>query len=272
MSSNYSDRLRLDSRVAIVTGGGAGIGRAIALGLASQGAHVAVIDIDLETATKTASDILNSGGIASPWSCNVSNELEVSTTLSKIIEQYEKLDIVVNSAGVASSPGMPFTNNTDKDWERALSINLMGAVHVCKASFAELIKSKVARIINISSITGVISAAYMPPYSVSKAALISLTKVLARDLASHHITVNAVCPGFIWTPLWETLGESMVKHSNGSQGQSAHEIFKSRVEQHVPMKREQTLEDVADAVVFLGSSAASNITGQVLGVDGGVTI
>jgi NAD(P)-dependent dehydrogenase (short-subunit alcohol dehydrogenase family) len=269
---SFHDRLRLDSRVALVTGGGAGIGRAISHGLASQGAQVAVLDIDLSAAEQTVKEITSLGAQATAWACNVIHAEEVSEVLATVIDYYKRLDIVVNSAGVISAPGMPFTNNSVGDWERVLSINLMGAVHICNGSYEALIKSDAARIINISSITGVISAAYMPPYSVSKAALISLSKVLARDLALHHITVNAVCPGFIWTPLWESLGKTMAQHSHGVQGQNAKEVFNSRVEQHVPMGRPQTLEDIADAVVFLSSSAASNITGQVLGVDGGVTI
>jgi NAD(P)-dependent dehydrogenase (short-subunit alcohol dehydrogenase family) len=269
---SFKDRLRLDSRVALVTGGGAGIGRAIALGLASQGAQIAVLDIDPSVAEQTVQEIIRSGGYATSWACNVINSSKVSDTLRSVIDHHQKLDIVVNSAGVASAPGMPFTNNSVSDWERALSINLMGAVHVCKESHAALLKSEAARIINISSITGVISAAYMPPYSVSKAALISLSKVLARDLALHSITVNAVCPGFIWTPMWESLGLAMAEHSQGEQGKTAEEVFKSRVDKHVPLGRPQTLEDIADAVAFLSSSAASNITGQVLCVDGGVTI
>ena len=175
---------------------------------------------------------------------------------------------------------MPFTNNTEADWDRTLAVNVKGAFFVCKAASAALQQSKQGRIVNISSITGVISTAYMPPYSVSKAALISFTKVLARDLAAQGITANAICPGFVWTPLWEKLGEVMAQAGavavagaeNGNAGSNAQEVFAARIKQHVPMGRPQSAEEVAALTAFLCSDAAANITGQVIGVDGGVTI
>jgi NAD(P)-dependent dehydrogenase (short-subunit alcohol dehydrogenase family) len=281
MSSSFSQRLRLDGRVALVTGAGAGLGRAIACGLSQQGARVAVLDIQSEAANATARHIVEQGVQAQAWSCDVAHAASVQGAVASVLDTWGQLDIVVNSAGVASKPGMPFTNNTEADWDRALAINLKGAVHVCQAAREALLRSGEGRIVNIASITGVISAAYMPPYSVSKAALISLSKVLARELAPHHVCVNAVCPGFIWTPLWESLGLTMAAHSQGQladvaqsePGESqAQAVFDARVRQHVPMQRAQTAEDVADLVTFLCSAAARNITGQVMGVDGGVTI
>ena len=143
---------------------------------------------------------------------------------------------------------------------------------MCQAARPWLLASPAGRIVNVSSITGVIAAPYMPPYSVSKAALNAWTRVLARELAPHHIAVNAVCPGFIWTPLWEKLGDEMARHSQGGQGDDGAAVFAQRVRQHVPMQRPQTAEDVAYLVAFLCSGAAANITGQIIGVDGGVTI
>lgn len=263
--------LRLDGRSAVVTGAGAGLGRAIAIALAQQGAEVAILDRDPAAAEESARLVQLAGGRARFFTCDVAQAQQVQQVVAQAAAA-TGLDIVVNSAGVASAPGMPFTNNTEADWDRTLAINLKGAVHVCQAAHPWLLRSPAGRIINISSITGVIAAAYMPPYSVSKAALNAWTRVLARELAPHHIAVNAVCPGFIWTPLWEKLGDEMARHDAGQQGSDAADVFAQRVRQHVPMQRPQTLEDVAYLVAFLCSAAAANITGQIIGVDGGVTI
>lgn len=272
--------MRLDGRCAIVTGAGAGIGRAIAHMLASQGAAVALLDRDAAAATREAAAIVASGGAASAFGCDIALEADVIQAVAAASAAHSGIDIVVNSAGIASRPGMPFTNNTEADWDRTLAVNVKGAFFVCKAASAALQQSKQGRIVNISSITGVISTAYMPPYSVSKAALISFTKVLARDLAAQGITANAICPGFVWTPLWEKLGEVMAQAGavavagaeNGNAGSNAQEVFAARIKQHVPMGRPQSAEEVAALTAFLCSDAAANITGQVIGVDGGVTI
>ena len=263
--------LRLDGRSAVVTGAGAGLGRAIAIALAQQGAEVVILDRDPAAAEESARQVQRAGGRARFFTCDVAHAQQVQQAVAQAASA-GGLDIVVNSAGVASAPGMPFTNNTEADWDRALAINLKGAVHVCQAAHPWLLRSSAGRIVNISSVTGVIAAAYMPPYSVSKAALNAWTRVLARELAPHHIAVNAVCPGFIWTPLWEKLGDEMARHGGGQQGSEAADVFAQRVRQHVPMQRPQTVEDVAYLVTFLCSAAAANITGQIIGVDGGVTI
>lgn len=269
---SLSNLIHLDGRVAVVTGAGAGLGQAIAQGLALQGACVALLDKNIEAAKLVSEIIIKNGGVSVAYACDVARQDQVDQAVDAVTKHFGRIDMVVNSAGVTSPPGMPFTNNTEADWDRTFAINLKAAFFVCKAATPWLLKSPQPRVVNISSITGVISAAYMPPYSVSKAALISFTKVLARELAPQRVAVNAICPGFIWTPLWEDLGKTMATHAGTSQGENAEDVFEARVRQHVPMQRPQTLEDVAAMAVFLCSDAAANVTGQVMGVDGGVTI
>ena len=264
--------MRLDGRSAIVTGAGAGIGRAIAQTLGAQGARIALLDRDGAATRQVADAIQVAGGSAGAFECDIASETQVTAAVGNAARAHGGIDIVVNSAGLTSAPGRPFTNNTEADWDKTFAVNVKGAFFVCKAAAVALGRSCHGRIVNLSSITGVISTAYMPPYSVSKAALISLTKVLARDFAAQGVTVNAICPGFVWTPLWEKLGHTMAEASAGRQGANADEVFNARVKQHVPMGRPQSAEEVAALTAFLCSDAAANITGQVIGVDGGVTI
>lgn len=258
--------------LAIVTGAGSGIGRAIANRLAADGHAIAVLDIDLPSAQKVAQEIIGNAGRAAGFKCDVSRETEVNSAVEAARAQFGLVRILVNAAGVATNPGLPFTNNTEADWDRTLNVNLKSVFFLSKAVTEDLKQAGDGRIVNISSITGVINAPYMPPYSVSKAAINSLTKVMARDLAPHGVAVNAVCPGFVWTGMWDELGRKMAEASKGEQGANPQEVFAQRIRTLVPMQREQTAEEIADTVAFLCSRSARNITGQIISVDGGVTI
>lgn len=250
-------------KTAVVTGGGKGLGRAIAHGLAAQGADVHVLDRDLYAAEETASAC---GGIAAR--CDVSDNAQVEDVFAQI----SRVDFLINNAGVVSSPGQPFTNNPEEDWDRTFAINVKSIRHTAAAVSEQMRARGEGRIVNISSITGVIAAPFMPPYSVSKSAANGLTRVLARDFAPFGVTVNAICPGFVWSPLWEDLGDVMAVASQGAQGGNAREVFHGRINSLVPMKRPQSPEEIADTVAFFCSKGARNITGQILSVDGGVTI
>ena len=250
-------------KVAVVTGGGKGIGRAIAEGLAAQGAEVHVLDID-ETAARTVAE--GCGGAA--HACDVADASAVDSCFAAI----GQVDFLINNAGVVSGPGQPFTLNTEEDWDRAFAVNVK-SIHHTAAAVSEAMKTRgEGRIVNISSITGVIAAPFMPPYSVSKSAANGLTRVLARQFAPHGVTVNAICPGFVWSPLWEDLGRDLAAASGGADGGTAEEVFQGRIDQLVPMRRPQSPEEIAATVAFLCSEGARNITGQILAVDGGVTI
>ena len=257
---------------AIVTGSASGIGRAIAIKLARDGFHVALLDRNMAQAQKVADSITASGGQAAAFACDVAQQSQVTEAVEQARKRFGPVRILVNGAGVPGNPGLPFTNNTEADWDLVLNVNLKSVFFLAKCVAEDMIAAKDGRIVNISSITGVISAPFLPPYSVSKAAINSLTKVLARDLAPHGVAVNAVCPGFVWTELWNELGEQMIEVSKGAQGGNSREVFDGRVNALIPMRREQTAEEIADTVAFLCSHSARNITGQIISVDGGVTI
>lgn len=250
-------------KTAVVTGGGKGLGRAIAMAFAAQNAEVHVLDVDVIAAEATAQTC--NGRFLQ---CDVSQAEQVAACFAEI----GKVDFLINNAGVVSGPGQPFTNNSEEDWDRTFAINVKSIRNTTAAVSDQMRDRRDGRIVNISSVTGVIAAPFMPPYSVSKSAANGLTRVLARDFAPYGVTVNAVCPGFVWSPLWESLGEVMADASKGAQGKDAREVFEGRIEALVPMGRPQKPEEIAGAVSFFCSPAACNITGQILSVDGGVTI
>ena len=266
-------RLNLNERHAVVTGGAMGLGAAVASLLAEQGARITLLDRDEAKAHQQADDFSERGFTACAVTCDVAEQSSVDSAVELARERHGPIQILVNCAGIAAAPGMPYTNISGDDFDRTMAVNVKGMFHTAKACHDDLIASAAGRIVNLSSITGVISAPYMPAYSVSKAAVISLTKVLARDLAPHHVTANAVCPGFIWTPMWEDLAKVMASaEGSADPAADATKVFEQRVKTHVPMGRAQSATDVAAMVVFLSSDAAANITGQVVGVDGGITI
>lgn len=245
------DLMRLDGRCAIVTGGAMGLGAAVATLLAQQGARVAILDRNEPAAGHHAGALTGQGLVASAHACDVTDQRGVEQAVDAARQAHGPVRIVANCAGIVSSPGMPYTNNTGDDFDQTMAVNVRGMFFVAKACHADLVAHGGGRLVNLSSITGVISAAYMPAYSVSKAAVISLTKVLARDLAPHQATANAVCPGFIWTPLWEQLGRVMAKaEGSDNPDDDARSVFDRRIRSHVPMRRPQTAEDVAALVTF----------------------
>lgn len=179
---------------------------------------------------------------------------------------------MINNAGVVCAPGQPFTEISEEEWDRTFAINVKSIRNAASAVSERMRDQGDGRIVNISSIAGVTAAPFMPPYSVSKGAVNGLTRVPARYFAPCGVTLNAICPGFVWSPLWEDLGEVMAKTSGGAQRNNAQEVFQGRNDTLVPMGRPRTPEEIADTVAFLCSDGACNITGQILCVDGGITI
>jgi NAD(P)-dependent dehydrogenase (short-subunit alcohol dehydrogenase family) len=261
--------MRLRGKVAVVTGGGSGIGRGIVLCMAKEGADVAIPDIQDANAQVVAKDVQALGRRALALPCDVTRPADIREGFQRIGREIGPIDILVNNAGAASAPGMPFTNNSEEDWDRTYAVNLKSVFLACKEIAPAFIERKAGRIINIASIAGPLAAVTMPPYSVAKGGVITLTRVIAKELAPHGVTVNAICPGVLWTAFWEKLAQHIADTNPAFAGLTARQVFDKRVADIIPMKREQMPEDIGWAAVFLASEEARNITGQALNVDGG---
>jgi meso-butanediol dehydrogenase/(S,S)-butanediol dehydrogenase/diacetyl reductase len=264
--------MKLAGKVAVVTGGGSGIGRGIALCLAQEGADVAIPDVQQANAESVAREVQALGRAAVGLRCDVTREADIRASLDRIKADLGRIDIVVNNAGLATGPGMPFTRNTEAEWDLAFDVNVKSVFLMCKAIAPYFIERRAGRIINIASIAGPMASLTMPPYSVAKGGVIILTRIVAKELAPHGVTVNAICPGMLWTGFWQNLAQEIADTNPAFQGMTARQVFEKRVAEIIPMKREQTPEDIGWAAVFLASDHARCITGQSLMVDGGVVI
>ena len=238
-------------KAVIITGSGRGIGRKIAEKFSELGANVIISDIDLEMCETTAGEIGN-GAIG--IKADVTNSSDVENLFDKTRQEFGHVDVVINNAGITRDTLM--IRMSEKDWDMVLDINLKGSFLVTKAAAKIMMKQRYGRIINISSIVGITGNAGQSNYASSKAGLIGLTKSAAKELGSRGVTVNAVAPGFIATDMTDNLSDA------------AKEAFLGRV----LIKRPGSTDDIASAVMFLASDEASYITGQVLSVDGGLTI
>src|SRR5262245_32837921 len=261
--------MRLENKLAVVTGGGSGIGEGIVMCMAREGANVAIPDIQEGNAQHVAREVGKLGRRALAMRCDVTKATDVQAALDRVRAELGPIDILVNNAGMASSPGMPFTNNSEEDWDRTYAVNLKSVFLCCKAIAPHFIERRAGRIINIASIAGPLAALTMPPYSVAKGGVITFTRVIAKELAPYGVTVNAICPGVLWTAFWEGLAKYIADTNPAFSGMTARQVFDKRVADVIPMKREQTPEDIGWAAVFLASDQARNITGQALNVDGG---
>ncbi len=245
----------MKGKTVLVTGGSRGIGKAVALAFAKEGANVIINYIsDEEGATDVIKEIrgFNVEGLA--VRANVSKAEEVNRMIGEIEENFDGIDILVNNAGITKD-GL-FIGMKEEDWDQVIEINLKGIFLCTKAVIRKMIKQKYGRVINISSVVGVIGNPGQVNYCASKAGVIGFTKSLAREVASRNITVNAIAPGFIETDMTGVLPQDIKKSIVGT----------------IPMKRYGKPEDVANAIVFLGSSKAGYITGQVIHVDGGMAM
>jgi meso-butanediol dehydrogenase/(S,S)-butanediol dehydrogenase/diacetyl reductase len=261
--------MRLSGKVAVVTGGGSGIGRGIVLAMAREGADIAIPDIQPMNAEKVAEEVKALGRKCVAMRVDVTSSADVKAMVDRTREAFGKIDILVNNAGMAAPPGMPFMNNTEEDWDKTFAINTKSVFLTCKAIAPYFIERKGGRIINIASIAGPLAAPTMPPYSVAKGGVITFTRVVAKELAAHGITVNAICPGVLWTDFWQKLAAHIANTNPAFAGMTPRQVFDKRIGDIIPMKIEQQPEDIGWAAVFLASDEARYITGQSINVDGG---
>ncbi len=244
--------MSLNGKTALVTGAAQGIGRDIALGLAADGANVAICDVNLEAAQRTAADVEAAGRKSLAAKANVASSADVTAMMDQVTAAFGRIDILVNNAGITRD-GL-ILRMKDEDWDLVLSINLKGAFLCTKAALKHMTKQRSGTIINIASIVGAMGNAGQANYVASKAGLIGLTKTIAREYANRNITSNAVAPGFIDTAMTQALSENV----------------RQELAKQIPLGRLGTSEDVARAVRFLASPSAAYITGQVLHVNGGM--
>ena len=253
MSETSSMKVDLAGQTAIVTGASRGLGKAMAIALGASGAHVTCVARNEEKLQETVAEIEAAGGKAEYAVCDVSNRESVDKVVDDVVEKFEKLDILVNNAGITRDNLLP--RMSDDEWDDVISTNLRSAFLLSRAASRYMMRARYGRIINITSVSGLIGNPGQTNYSASKAGLIGLTRSLSRELAGRKVTINAVAPGFIESDMTAALGD----------------MVKDEAKKRIPAKRLGTAEEVAAGVLFLASRDASYITGQVLTVDGGMT-
>ena len=281
--------MKLQDTIAVVTGGGAGIGEGICRCLAEEGADLAVVDMSRENAESVVTMATALGRKASTFLADVTDSGGVDRVVKEVLDAFGRIDILVNNVGgegrfYNEKSGEPYLE--EKEWDDTVRLNLKSTMLMCRAVMPHLVRQKSGKIVNIASIGGRppsgrgrvpsgmsgqgAEISPMMSYGVAKAGLLQFTMTLALQLAEFNINVNCVCPGVLYTPLFERSVPRRILATLGSEGMNPRQFFDAYVAPTVPLKRGQTPEDIGRAVVFFASEDAKNITGQTLNVDGGL--
>lgn len=262
----------LKGKVAIVTGGAGGLGSEICIALGENGAKVAVASQNEERGAKTVEAVKKAGGDAIFVKTDITSLESVTTAFAEVVEKFGTIDILVNNAGGGGGIAYPdFHAVKEEHFDDTYKLNTKGTFFCCKAVYDLFKSKKYGRIINIASMAGRTPQPELYAYAAQKAAVISLTQSIAMDLAPFGVTVNAVCPGIIYTVMWERLVKAFRYFIPEYKDFTDAQIFAAEIKKRIPMNRPQTERDIADAVVFFASDAAKNITAQTLSVDGGAS-
>ncbi len=269
--------MKLEGRVAIVTGGAQGIGEGIVRCFAQEGADVVIPDINEAAATKLAHDLKATGRNVLPIKADLTSSSVVAKIVRDTLDTFGKIDILVNNVGGDTKSSLKrtslrFVDSKDIECDEMYELNFKIAVMVSRAVIPHLINQKSGKIVNISSIAGKGASGIFPFYGAMKAGIISLTRTLAAELGPYNINVNCICPGLIYTPNnWAVFAAHHVQVLGRAEKMTPRDYFLQAVSR-VPLRREQTPEDIGKAAVFLASEDAKNITGQSLNVDGGLVM
>ena len=262
--------MQLEDRIALVTGGARGLGKGIAHVLAERGAEVAVCDINMDGAQQTAEEIENIGRKAKAYMVDVTSQDQLREIVEAALFDFGRIDILVNAAGVIGAPGFEDTTTSrEEDWDLTFDVNVKGTALTSDAVSPHMKGRRFGKIVNIASHAGRGGGGGGGAYGASKAAVIHLTQSYAMDLAPFNINVNVVCPGTIWTPMWERIAVRAKRNNPEQRHLTPREIFDDAILERCPLGREQTPEDIGKAVAFFASDDAMNITGQSLNVNGG---
>ncbi|MCK5834498.1 MAG: 3-oxoacyl-[acyl-carrier-protein] reductase [Lentisphaeria bacterium] len=246
--------MKLENKIAIVTGGARGIGKAISMSLANEGATIAIVDINEEAAQETADEMNKAGFTAKGYKANVASPEDVNAMVKAVIADFGQVDILVNNAGITRDNLI--MRMSENEWDLVIDINLKGTFNCIKAVTRPMMKARSGKIVNIASIVGVMGNAGQANYCASKGGVIGLTKSAARELAARNINVNGVAPGYIQTEMTEVLSDE------------AKEWFMN----NIPLKRAGSPDSVASVVTFLAGPDSEYITGQTINLDGGMVM